>query len=167
MYAEPTVSGPDLFATSQDKSLYCLDKATGSIRWSFATKWRVESGVAVRGGSAYFGSCDGLFYRVDVKTGKALWSFETPPGDDGRHFPIYSSPIASEQLACFGSFDGHLYALKTLDGSVAWKVRPVEGAEVTSSPVTDGRLVVATVRYDQFRKTGANSLVGIGEPKGK
>ncbi len=167
MYAEPTVAGSDVFVTSQDKSLYCLDKATGEVRWSFPTKWRVESGVAVRDGSAYFGSCDGFFYRVDVKTGKAVWSFETPKGDDGKHFPIYSSPIASENLVCFGSFDGYLYGLKTLDGTVAWKVRPADGAEVTSSPVTDGRVVVATVRYDQFKKAGANALVGIGEPKRK
>ncbi len=165
MYAEPTVSGDDVFVTSQDRSLYCLDRATGEARWSFPTRWRVESGVAVRDGSAYFGSCDGFFYRVDIKTGKAVWSFETPKGDDGKHFPIYSSPIASDALACFGSFDGHVYALKTADGSVAWKVRPVDGGEVSSSPVTDGRFVIATVRFDQFKKAGANALVGIGEPK--
>ena len=167
MYAEPTVSGDDVFVASQDKSLYCLDKAAGAVRWSFPTKWRVESGVAVRDGSAYFGSCDGFFYRVDIKTGKAVWSFETPKGDDGKHYPIYSSPIASGDAVSFGSFDGYIYALKTADGSVAWKVRPVEGAEVTSSPVTDGRVVVATVRFDQFKKAGANALVGIGEPKAK
>jgi outer membrane protein assembly factor BamB len=165
MYAEPTVMGDDVFVTSQDKMLYCLDKVTGKVRWSFPTKWRVESGVAVRDGSAYFGSCDGFFYRVDVKTGKAVWSFETPKGDDGKHFPIYSSPIVSDDAVCFGSFDGFLYALKTADGSVQWKVRPVDGAEVTSSPTTDGRVVIATVRYDSFKKAGANSLIGIGSPK--
>jgi outer membrane protein assembly factor BamB len=167
MHAEPTVSGDDVFVTSQDKKLYCLDKATGQVRWSFPTGWRVESGVAVRDGSAYFGSCDGFFYRVDVKTGKAVWSFETPKGDDGHHFPIYSSPIVGDDAVCFGSFDGYLYAINTSDGSVKWKVRPVDGAEVTSSPATDGRFVIATVRYDQFKKAGANALIGIGPPKAK
>lgn len=165
MYAEPTVEGDSVFVTSQDQSLYCLDKTNGQVRWSFPTKWRIESGVAVRDGSVYFGSCDGFFYRVDVKTGKAVWSFETPKGNDGKHFAIYSSPIVSTDAVCFGSFDGYLYALNTADGSVKWKVRPVEGAEVTSSPTTDGRLIFASVRYDRFKKAGANSLIAIGDPK--
>ena len=164
IYGEPTVAGDDLFFTSQDKKLYCLDKATGKPRWDFPTKWRVESGVAVRDGAVYFGSCDGFFYRVDARTGKAAWSFETPKGDDGKHFPIYSSPIASAGLVCFGSFDGFVYALKLDTGEVKWKVKPVEGSEVTSSPCTDGRLVFASVRANSFKKTGADAIVAIGEP---
>jgi outer membrane protein assembly factor BamB len=163
MFAEPTITEDSVFVTSQDKSLYCLDKTNGDVRWSFPTRWRVESGVAIRDGSAYFGSCDGFFYRIDIKTGKSVWAFETPRGGDGKHFPIYSSPVASEDAVCFGSFDGNLYALKTADGSLKWKVRPVEGAEVSSSPSTDGRRVFATVRYDQFKQAGANSLIAVGD----
>ena len=167
MNAAPTVAGENVFVTSQDRSLYCLDKATGQVRWSFPTQWRVESGVAVGDGSAYFGSCDGRFYRVDIRTGKAVWSFETPVGEDGKHAPIYSSPIISDATVCFGSFNGFLYGLKTADGTVRWKVCPVEGAEVDSSPTTDGRRVVASVRPNLTNKTGANSLVAVGDPPPK
>ena len=163
-YAEPTVAGDDLLFTSQDKKLYCLDKKTGQPRWSFATGWRVESGVAVRGGSAYFGSCDGNFYRVDLRTGLKVWAFETPKGDDGHRFPIYSSPLVDAEAVCFGSFDGAAYALDVATGAIKWKVRPVDGAEVDSSPCTDGRVVFFSVRYDQFKKRGADALVGIGAP---
>jgi len=163
-YAEPTVAGDDLFFTSQDKKLYCLDKATGKPRWDFATKWRVESGVAVRDGSAYFGSCDGFFYRVDIKTGQQAWAFETAKGPDGKHLPIYSSPIIDADAVCFGSFDGFAYALRLDTGAVKWKVRPVDGAEVCSSPCTDGQLVFLSVRYDKFKKKGADAVVAIGVP---
>ncbi len=162
-HAEPTVAGDDVFVTSQDKNLYCLEKATGRPRWSFATRWRCESGVAVRDGAAYFGSCDGFFYRVDAKTGQAAWSFETPKGPDGKHSPIYSSPLVSADSVCFGSFDGHFYMLDTATGDLRWKVRPVEGSEVCSSPCADGRFVFVGVRADSFKKTGTHAIVAIGE----
>ena len=158
------MAGDDLLFTSQDKKLYCLDKKTGKPRWSFPTGWRVESGVAVRGGSAYFGSCDGNFYRVDLRTGLKVWAFETPKGADGHRFPIYSSPLVDAEAVCFGSFDGFAYALDVATGAVRWKVRPVDGAEVDSSPCTDGRVVFFSVRYDQFKKKGADALVAIGAP---
>ena len=163
MRAEPTVAGDDVFVTSQDQSLYCLDKATGKVRWSFKTRGIVQAGVAVRGGSAYFGSCDGSFYRIDVATGKAVWSFETPRAPDGRLLPIYSSPIVDAANVCFGSIDGAVYALDMADGTLRWRVCPVPGDEIVTSPCTDGRLIYLSVRPGHFNRSGVNALVGIGD----
>ena len=167
MYGEPAIAGDDVFVTSQDGHLYCLNKANGAVRWSFQTQGRVESGVGVRAGAVYVGSCDGFVYKVDAATGKLAWSFETARDADGKHSAIYSSPIVGADLACIGSFDGFVYALRVADGTLGWKVTPVVGSEVCSSPSTDGRLVFATVRADFSRKTGANSLVAIGPPPAK
>jgi outer membrane protein assembly factor BamB len=162
IYGEPAVDGDSVYIGSQDGRLYCLDKATGKPRWDFATKSRNESGVAVKGGKVFFGSCDGFFYAVDAATGKAVWSFETPKGEDGKHKAIYSSPIATDETVCFGSFDGHIYALKPATGELLWKIRPLEGAEVDSSPCTDGRRIFIHIRPG-VGKQGPSYLAAIGE----
>lgn len=78
IWGEPTVTEDRVFFGSQDKNVYCLDKRRKTLLWTFATKARIEAGVAFRDGSIFLGSCDGRFYRVNAQTGKEVWSYQTP-----------------------------------------------------------------------------------------
>ena len=161
IYGEPTVTDDRVFFGSQDNHLYCLDKKRKTLQWTFPTKSRIESGVAYQNGSVFVGSCDGRFYRVNADSGKEVWSYQTPHAQ-GASTAIYSAPLCTEDAVYVGSFDGHLYCLKIDDGQLKWRIQPVEGSEVTSSPVTDGRRIVLTVRRSS-EKQGQNAVVVVGE----
>lgn len=161
IWGEPTVTDDRVFFGSQDNHLYCLDKRRKTLFWTFPTKSRIEAGPGYRDGSVYFGSCDGCFYRVDAATGKEVWSYQTPRGP-GVWTAIYSAPLCTEDAVYFGSFDGYLYALKVDGGGLKWRIRPVENAEITGSPLTDGRWIFLAVRQN-LNKQGEHAIVAIGE----
>jgi outer membrane protein assembly factor BamB len=165
IYGVPTVADDRVFFGSQDKHLYCLDKRKKTMLWSFPTQSRIEAGPGYRDGSVFFGSCDGRFYRVDAETGKEIWSYQTP-GSPGASTAIYSAPLCTEDAVYFGSMDGYLYALRIVDGQLKWRIRPVEGSEITSSPLTDGRRIVLGIRRNS-EKQGRHAIVVIGERERK
>ncbi len=161
IWGEPTVTDERVFFGSQDKQLYCLDKRRKTLFWTFPTKSRIEAGVGYRDGSVYVGSCDGRFYRVNAQTGKEVWSYETPRSP-GAVSAIYSAPLCTEDAVYFGSFDGYLYALKIDGGGLKWRIRPLENAEITGSPLTDGRRIFVSLRRNSNRK-GEHAIVAIDE----
>ena len=161
IYGEPTVTDDKVFFGIQDDHLYCLDKRKKTLLWSFPTKSRIEAGVAYRDGSVFFGSCDGRFYRVNAETGKEVWTFRTPE-PKGASTAIYSAPLCTEDAVYFGSFDGHLYCLKTHHGDMKWRIEPVQGSEITGSPLTDGRRIVVAIRR-RSKAQGQDAIVSLGE----
>ena len=68
------------------------------------------------------------------------------PRSKGVSTAIYSAPLCTEDAVYFGSFDGYLYCLKIADGELKWRIRPVEGSEITGSPLTDGRRIFLSMR---------------------
>jgi eukaryotic-like serine/threonine-protein kinase len=165
IYGEPTVTDDRVFFGSQDDHLYCLDKRRKTFLWSFPTKSRIEAGVAYRDGSVFFGSCDGRFYRVNAEKGKEVWNYRTPE-TKGASTAIYSAPLCTEDAVYFGSFDGHVYCLKLDHGDLKWRIEPVRGAEITGSPVTDGRRIVLAVRRS-FREQGQDAIVAVSNDEGR
>ena len=75
---------------------------------------------------------------------------------------IYSAPLCTEDAVYFGSFDGHLYCLKIDNGELKWRIQPVEGSEITGSPLTDGRRIVVPIRRSS-KKQGQDAIVSLGE----
>jgi outer membrane protein assembly factor BamB len=162
IYGEPAVTEDSVLIGSQDDQLYCVEKLTGESRWNCKTKARIECGAAVRDGAVYFASCDGFLYSANAKTGRRNWAFETLKRSDGKHYAIYSAPLAATDAVCFGSFDGYLYAVHSASGELKWKIEPVETGEIASSPCTDGHRVFVVVRSAD-RRNGTTTLVAIGE----
>lgn len=68
------------FGTSSNDKVFCLDAATGEIRWSFYTGGPVRLAPAIRNGKVYFGADDGLVYCLDAVSGERLWTYrpDTP-----------------------------------------------------------------------------------------
>ncbi len=68
--SSPLIAGNLMFIGSDDYNLYCLDKNTGDLEWTFPTEGYVYSSPALYNGSVYFGSNDRSVYCVG----------ERPPG---------------------------------------------------------------------------------------
>jgi outer membrane protein assembly factor BamB len=84
------------------------------------------------------------------------------PGEGLESTAIYSAPLCTEDAVYFGSMDGHLYCLRIDHGELKWRIQPVKGSEITSSPVTDGRRIVLAIRRN-LKKEGRDAIVVIGE----
>jgi hypothetical protein len=52
--------------------------------------------------------------------------------------------------------------LRIENGDLKWRIRPVEGAEITGSPLTDGRRIVIAVRQSS-KQRGQHAIVAIGD----
>jgi hypothetical protein len=53
-----------------------------------------------------------------------------------------------------------MYAIDLATGTLRWKCRPIEGAELFCSPASDGRRIFVTSR-PSFEKTGKAALIAI------
>ncbi len=104
--------------------------------------------VAV-GDQVFFGSSvDDTLYCLDAKTGAERWTFTC----DG---PIRIAPSVVGDKLYFGSDDGHAYCLRTDDGRLIWKFRPVvpdqrvinDGRFIPLHPCRTGVLVDQGVAY--------------------
>ena len=160
--SSPAVENGLVYVGSMDQNLYAVDQQTGALTWKFATEDPVVSSPALAGGIVYFASYDGKFYALDAATGQLKWKFETAGErrDAGRHLHgllraaetmpdpwdyFLSSPAVWNGAVYCGSGDGNVYALDAVSGSLKWKLKTGDDAEIhnhvgiQSSPaVTDG-----------------------------
>jgi len=71
----PVIVGDSVFVGSfANDKVYCLDQATGQVRWSFFTEGPVRMAPAVEGGRVFVGSDDGRIYCLEASDGSLLWS---------------------------------------------------------------------------------------------
>ncbi len=67
------------FGSSADNKVYCLDAASGRIRWTKITGGPVRLAPAVAGGRVYAGSDDGWAYCLNAADGSPVWKFRAAP----------------------------------------------------------------------------------------
>ena len=83
--SQPTIAMDAVFVGSQDGTVYAFDLDTGCVRWTFAARAEVRTGITLgrRGPegipTAYFGDIIANLYALDAKTGKLIW--QTSPDD--------------------------------------------------------------------------------------
>lgn len=139
------IVGGRVFVGCDDGFLRCLDLADGRVRWEFKAgdQAAVQSSPAVHDGVVYFGDEAGVFRAVAADTGKEKWSYKATT-------EIISSATVARDRLVFGCYDGGIYCLKLVDGSLLWKVSTdaqVHGTvgvagEVALSAGCDGQLRV-------------------------
>jgi outer membrane protein assembly factor BamB len=125
------------FGSSTDDHVYCLDAATGAIRWSFIAGGPVRFAPAVHEGRVYVASDDGAVYCLDAGDGAVVWTYtaaEAPlylPGN-GRmvsNWPVRTGLVVEDGLVCFAAglfpMEGvHLCALDPRTGTPKWVTQP-------------------------------------------
>lgn len=149
MVGSPAVLLGRVWIGSDDGHMYCLNKSTGEIIWSYAVpeadstcqgneaehglcrSTKVRSSPAVDGmGSVIFGSYDFNVYKLDLE-GNLLWKFAT----NGSIFgPV---TLDHDGTVFIGSFDNHLYALNGTTGTAKWATDVQAHADSTWSVSQD------------------------------
>lgn len=109
--------GNYVLAASRDGTLYCLNKFSGELIWTYVVRasvyGEIVSSVADNKELFYFGADNGDFNCVS-SYGKTVWTFKT----GGR---IRSGAVIGGNTIYFGSEDNHLYALDAAQGTLRFK----------------------------------------------
>jgi len=121
------------FGSSSDNTVYCLDAATGEIKWTYVTGGPVRLAPMVSDGKVFFGSDDGYVYCLGAKNGREFWKFRAGPSDErvvGQGhvislWPIRTGVLVDESTAYFGAgvfpYETlYLYAVRAKDGRQVW-----------------------------------------------
>ena len=138
--SQPTIAMGAVFVGSQDGTVYAFDLETGCVRWTYAARAEVRTGITLgkRGpdgaATAYFGDIIANLYAVDATTGELVWQTSpdehhsatltgTPAYAAGKlYVPVSSLEVvtaANPEYACC-TFRGHVMAVDAADGSVIW-----------------------------------------------
>ena len=122
------------FGSSADNKVYCLDAASGRIRWTKITGGPVRLAPAVVGDRVYVGSDDGYAYCLRAEDGSVVWQFHAAPEDrrvlgHGRMislWPVRTGVLVDGPTAYFGagvfpSEGVFLYAVDAATGREVWR----------------------------------------------
>jgi outer membrane protein assembly factor BamB len=151
----PVVVGSYVYAGCQNGILYCIDKADGSIIWTFDAGGQIRWGaLAYASGKVIFGidaptNQDGRVWAVNAITGKEDWN-ATVIGS------VWSAPAVSGGSVLVGTAadkvgtelgNGYVYSLSLADGSMQWRSENI-GSVYASPSVAGSRVFVGT--YGKF-----------------
>lgn len=131
---QPVTDGEAVyFGSSADNKVYCLDGATGRIRWTRITGGPIRLAPTVVDGRVYFGSDDGYAYCLDAGDGSIQWKFRAAPENErvlghGKMislWPLRTGVLVDRGVAYFGAgiFPAEgvfLYALDAQSGKQLW-----------------------------------------------
>lgn len=121
------------FGSSADNCVYCLDSATGEVRWSAFTGGPIRVAPAVAGGRVYVGSDDGCAYCFEAASGELVWKVRASfshnrvlgNGKMISLWPVRTGVLVDGGVAYFGAGvfpheSVFLMAVDANDGSVIW-----------------------------------------------
>ncbi|MBN1121690.1 MAG: PQQ-like beta-propeller repeat protein [Anaerolineae bacterium] len=122
-YAAPAVDDDIVVVTDYTDMLHVLNRANGSLRWTFETDNARFIGSAVIGDEMiYAGAVNGVVYALDREEGSTAWTFATERD-------IWSTPLLDDGTLYVTSLDRHLYALDAATGDLQWQF-PANGTEL-------------------------------------
>jgi outer membrane protein assembly factor BamB len=155
VWGTPSIVDGVVYLGSLDHRLYALNAVDGSEKWVFTAGGGIGSTPLVVGDVVYVGSFDHKFYAIDAKTGIARWTFE------GAGSWFWSEAVYGNDTVYVGSLDHNVYALDAENGTPIWPKPFMTSAEVKSSPVIVGEVLV--VASEDGKVYGLN--LGTGEKK--
>lgn len=125
-----------VLATSEDRSLYALDRSTGAKRWEIALSGRFTGGPAIVRGAAIVPpaySVDSM-QAIDLETGAVRWNASSPPSKS-------TSPTVAEDRVYVGSkSDGTIAAIDGETGEQHWtstiEIDPEVNMSCVNTPIT-------------------------------
>lgn len=75
VHASAAVTDKLVLVGGHDKNMHAIDRVSGTGRWTFPTKARIECSAAVVDERVFFGSGDGNIYGISLTDGKEVWKF--------------------------------------------------------------------------------------------
>ena len=132
----PVVLGDRVFAASaRGAAVYSLDANNGVSMWSYRTRGRVESTVAVGGGRVYAADAKGRIHGIAEATGTGLWRVEVGGLPTAR--VLYHHEGVERVIVA--TTDNRVHARNAVNGGELWTYRREPPADLsiygTSSPV--------------------------------
>ncbi len=97
-----------------DHKLYAVNAASGTLRWSAATRGSIVASPSVADRKVLVGSLDSSFYAFGLDSGDLVW--QQPLGSR-----IFGSQAVARGRVYAGTSGGDVFCLDMLDGSVIWK----------------------------------------------
>ncbi len=184
----PAIFEEQLFVASDDGFLYCLDHATGELRWKqrgggderlvlgnerMISRWPVRGGPVVKDGVLYYAAgiwpSEGIYiHALDARSGKALWVND----DSGTIF--MAQPHGGAEAESGVGAQGHLvvtdeYLLVPNGRAVPAAFRRFDGAfeyfHLQSNSPRGGTETMASGKY--FFNSGSFFDAKSGAPTGK
>jgi len=134
MASSPGVFGSELVYHSMDGHVEVLDRATGTLLWSYWIGSPIESSPIVAHGVDYFGAWNGEVYALDLRTHRLRWTRSLGA-------KITSSASIAGGRLFIGDYAGRLWALSPRTGATRW-VGSVNGRIYGTPAVLAGRVFV-------------------------
>ncbi len=100
--------------TTTGGSIIGLRVDSGTEAWRVETGHPIVAAPAISGSTVFVGSSEGSFCALDLRSGRLLWKH------DGIEGFVETRPLVYRGLVVFGAWDTRLYALRTVDGTLAW-----------------------------------------------
>ncbi len=123
--SKPTVEGGRIFITTTDDTVYAFDAGTGKWLWHYrrrssaSTTIRGASAPLVNGNEVLTGLSDGFLVALSLEEGQLKW--ERKLHSESRFNDVDAHPALENGIVYIPSYDGQLYALKSVDGQVIWR----------------------------------------------
>lgn len=130
-FTAPMVAGGHLYLASE-KTLFCMDPATGKVEWQFEGPDTWLSAPTVAGEKILIGSLDQKLHCLSAADGKPVWEFETGGS-------VYAGAAVADGFAYLGSHDRKIYCLDLKDGKKIWEF-PAGGIVAGTPAVSRGRV---------------------------
>ncbi|MFO0841898.1 MAG: PQQ-binding-like beta-propeller repeat protein [Gemmataceae bacterium] len=167
----PLVAGDHVYAAAvhdpaftNTGAVYCLDRATGKLVWSFDDGGHMQhtfSSPCLADGRLYIG--EGMhanfvckLYCLDAATGRKLWNFEA-----AGH--IESSPCVADGKVYFGAGDDGVYCLDAVTGRKRWRF--AGPFHVDSAPAVSGGKVFVGSGVSRLKRV--TEVICLGADDGK
>ena len=97
-------------------NVHALDQRTGRQRWHTHVGGQLYAGIAAQDGRLFVSSStDKNLTALRLDNGHEIWQ-------ESLHDFAYSGPAVAGNVVVAGSYDGHLRAFQTKDGSLLWDV---------------------------------------------
>jgi len=149
--AAPLITSDALYVSSNENTLYKINKQYGVALWTFKTSKSIRSTpVADDTGTVFFGSNDGYFYAVNAGDGKLVWKYHV-------NAEITASAALDSSNVYVGSQNKNVYALNKKTGVLVWQAK------------TNGKIYGGLTVHDNtlYVPSSDNSLYALDTASGK
>lgn len=105
--SSPALTAEFVIIGSRDKHVHCIDRQSGELRWSFATRGRVDCSPVIAGDRVYFGSADKNMYALNIADGKEVWKYSAKQSITGspaiaEGYLVIGTDPSDGKILCFG-----------------------------------------------------------------